>query len=82
MQGTTNQNHWAKGPDGEWGIPGIDDDGNQILDDAATSPPFEPGNGDDINLSELDIGIEWMDTGNTWPDAWPRPSPVSVFLVL
>lgn len=42
------------------------DDGNGILDDAAAMPPFEPGNGDDVNL-----GGPVRD----WPSSWPFPVP-------
>ena len=60
-------NHWKEGPDMEWGVAGFDDDGNGITDDAAPTPPFEPGNGDD---ETLDHAI-WF----WWPKAWPLPSP-------
>ena len=51
-------NHWAKGPDGEWGDAGVDDDGDGIIDNAVPIPfllpstPFELGYrlSDDINL--------------------------------
>jgi hypothetical protein len=61
-------NHWAKGPDGQWGRAGIDDDGNGVMDDAASAPPFEPGNilSDDILIEKL----LYFD----WPEAWTLPS--------
>jgi hypothetical protein len=62
-------NHWSKGPDGQWGRAGVDDDSNGIIDDAAVSPPFEPGNvlSDDIDLTHSFYP--------GWPAAWPVPSP-------
>jgi len=69
-QGT--HNHWTKGPDGQWGRAGVDDDGNGTVDDAKPLPPFEPGRGDDVNLSKT-VGVP---AGyNNWPDAWALPVP-------
>ncbi len=51
-------NHWSKGPDDQWGTSNIDDDGDGTIDNAIPEPihlpaiPFEPGQGDDINLSD------------------------------
>jgi len=62
-------NHWSKGPDGEWGFAGVDDDSNSIIDDAAVFPDttyiFEPGKGDDVSL-EHPMHFDW-------PLAWPVP---------
>lgn len=60
-------NNWNKGLDGEWGQQGIDDDLNGIVDDAAASPPFELGSGDDESLAHP----YW----NWWPKSWPLPVP-------
>ncbi len=60
-------NHWTKGPDGQWGVAGVDDDNNGTTDDAKTTPPFEPGNGDDVSLDHP-IYV-W------WPNSWPLPNP-------
>ena len=64
-QGT--HNHWTKGPDGQWGVAGIDDDGNGIKDDAGITPPFEPGLGDDVTLDNPNY--VW------WPNTWSLPNP-------
>ena len=61
-------NHWTKGPDGQWGVAGVDDDGNGIVDDAAAVPSFEPGNGDDVSLDNA--------TWPWWPNTWPLPGGV------
>jgi hypothetical protein len=61
-------NHWTKGPDGQWGVAGVDDDGNSTVDDAAVVPPFEPGNGDDISLDHA--------TWPWWPNTWTLPGGV------
>ena len=61
-------NHWTKGPDGQWGIAGVDDDGNSTVDDAAVVPPFEPGNGDDVSLDNA--------TWPWWPNTWALPGGV------
>jgi hypothetical protein len=66
-QGTLH-NHWAKGPDGQWGVAGVDDDGNSTVDDAAVAPHFEPGHGDDVSLGH----VRWL----SWPNAWPMPGGV------
>lgn len=60
-------NHWTKGADGKWGVATVDDDANGTVDDAKTSPPFEPGNGDDVSLEHP----AW----SMWPNAWPLPVP-------
>jgi len=60
-------NHWTKGPDGQWGVAGVDDDNNGTTDDAKTTPPFEPGNGDDVSLDHPIFA--W------WPNSWPLPNP-------
>ena len=59
-------NHWAQGADGQWGVANVDDDNNNVVDDAAPAPFFEPGNGDDVSLSRIDE----LD----WPAPWPLPS--------
>jgi hypothetical protein len=59
-------NHWTKGPDGEWGVADEDDDANGTIDDAGATPPFEPGGGDDVSLENA----SWSD----WPAAWPLPA--------
>jgi hypothetical protein len=64
-------NHWQKGPDGQWGVAVVDDDGNGIVDDAQAVPPFEPGYGDDISLDHS--SYIW------WPAAWPLPNPNNVW---
>lgn len=64
-QGT--HNHWTVGADAKWGVANVDDDGNGIVDDAAIVSPFEPGNGDDANLTHA--------TYSDWPAAWPLPAP-------
>gem|GEM_PF-2036711 len=61
-------NHWTKGPDGQWGVAAVDDDGNSTVDDAAVVPPFEPGNGDDISLDHA--------TWPWWPNTWALPGGV------
>ena len=61
-------NHWTKGPDGQWGIAGVDDDGSGTVDDAAIAPPFEPGYGDDISLDNT----TWV----WWPNSWVLPTGV------
>lgn len=61
-------NHWAKGDDVQWGIAGVDDDSNGVVDDAAKKPQFEPGHGDDVLLSNLAWG--------EWPLAWPSPGGI------
>lgn len=66
-----DHNHWSKGPDGAWGIKTVDDDANSTVDDAATVPPFEPGNGDDVNLDHP----MWPQ----WPNAWALPVPNNAF---
>ncbi|MBH55716.1 MAG: hypothetical protein CMJ82_00835 [Planctomycetaceae bacterium] len=43
---------WSKGPDGEWGEQGVDDDGNGITDDL-----LDAGRHDDTRSPLLDIGI-------------------------
>ena len=60
-------NHWSVGPDGKWGVAGVDDDGNRVVDDAKAIPPFEPGRGDDVSLQHATYG--------DWPAAWALPSP-------
>lgn len=55
-------NHWTKGPDGQWGQAGVDDDGDGIIDNAKTTPPFEPGNGDDVSLEHPNF--------SDWPNSW------------
>jgi hypothetical protein len=67
-QGT--HNHWDKGTDDEWGVAENDDDGNGTVDDAAPTPPFEPGHGDDNDLSR-----HYASGYNNWPDAWELPDP-------
>ena len=62
-------NHWSEGSDGEWGVSGVDDDNDSIIDNAKAMPRFEPGNGDDINLDHPSYP--------QWPNAWPLPSPNS-----
>lgn len=68
-------NHWSKGIDNEWGIAGIDDDHNQITDDAAPIPnpiwQFEPGYGRSPVEENLNHP-NWAD----WPNVWPLPSPL------
>ncbi|MGI6494736.1 MAG: hypothetical protein ACOX5G_01370 [Kiritimatiellia bacterium] len=64
----STHNHWTKGPDGQWGVAGVDDDGNGVVDDAAVAPPFEPGNGDDISLDRA--------TWPWWPNTWTLPGGV------
>ena len=64
-------NHWSKGPDGEWGVAGLDDDRNGIIDDADPNPTFEPGYGDDETLSRSKID----DRSRDWPIEKPMPSP-------
>jgi hypothetical protein len=63
----TPHNHWAMGADQKWGVAGSDDDGNGTTDDAKLGPPFEPGQGDDENLSHPNW---WY-----WPKSWPIPAP-------
>lgn len=60
-------NHWQKGSDNKWGVANLDDDGNSIVDDAKTNPPFEPGNGDDISLEHSSY--------SDWPNSWTLPIP-------
>lgn len=67
-QGT--HNHWTEGNDGEWGVAGNDDDNDGITDNAAPTPPFEPGCGDDVNLSRY-----YPSGYNNWPNSWPLPTP-------
>ena len=62
----TPHNHWSPGPDGKWGVAKVDDDGNGTVDDAAPTPPFEPGNGDDVSLDHP--------TYVWWPNVWTLPS--------
>ena len=64
-------NHWAKGPDKQWGVAGTDDDGNGIVDDAAIAPPFEPGNGDDGCLNRI-----YANGYNNWPSLWLLPGGI------
>ena len=61
-------NHWNKGPDGNWGVSGVDDDNNNVLDDARAIPPFEPGNGDDVSLDHSLYA--------QWPSCWILPNPL------
>ncbi len=64
-------NHWNEGPDGKWGVAGVDDDGSGTVDDATPLPPFEPGwpGSDDIMLN-----LDYTPSGyNNWPEAWPLP---------
>lgn len=68
----TTHNHWKKGPDGQWGVAGVDDDGNGVVDDATPSPPFEPGHGDDVSLNYINSG-PYRD----WPAAWAVPQGFS-----
>mgnify|MGYP004722198507 CR=1 FL=1 len=60
-------NHWSAGNDRGWGVAGIDDDGNGLVDDATVRPPFEPGLGDDVSLDHENY--VW------WPAEWPLPVP-------
>jgi hypothetical protein len=64
----SSHNHWTQGADGQWGIAGVDDDGNGAVDDAGMAPPFEPGNGDDISLDNS----AWV----WWPNSWPLPTEI------
>jgi hypothetical protein len=68
--GSNYHNHWSTGPDGKWGVAGVDDEGDGVFDNAKELPDFEPGNGDDINLTHA--------TFSDWPNAWPLPNPMSV----
>jgi hypothetical protein len=61
-------NHWTNGPDGQWGVAGIDDDGNGTVDDAAVAFPFELGQGDDVCLNRI-----YASGYNNWPNAWTLP---------
>jgi hypothetical protein len=60
-------NHWTKGPDAKWGVAGTDDDSDTVLDNAKSTPPFEPGRGDDENLNHA--------TYSEWPKSWALPNP-------
>lgn len=60
-------NHWSIGNDGCWGVAGVDDDENGMIDDASVRPPFEPGHGDDVSLDHANY--VW------WPAEWPLPVP-------
>jgi hypothetical protein len=67
-------NHWDKGPDGQWGDSGTDDDNNDTIDDAkptpnAKAPYFEPGNGDDGDIDNPAY--------RHWPNAWALPDPLN-----
>lgn len=69
-------NHWTKGADGAWGIANVDDDGNGIVDDAKSNTPFEPGRGDDINLTNplyYDWPNSWTLPGSPYLSASPYP---------
>ena len=60
-------NHWAKGPDNAWGVVGVDDDSDSIIDNSKIIPNFEAGQGDDVSLQDP----AWL----SWPSAWPYPTP-------
>ncbi len=64
-------NHWHKGLDRAWGVAGVDDDANRVVDDAAKVPPFEPGRGDDVCLDLTGVP--------QWPSIWPLPIPNNCF---
>lgn len=61
-------NHWKPGPDGAWGEKNQDDDANEVMDDAAPVPPFEPGHGDDEILHHSFF--------QDWPIDWDLPEQV------
>ena len=72
-------NHWSPGIDGGWGNTGCDDDGDGIYDNASPIPfnmqnplivvPFEPGCGDDVNLSD----VNWQNRPSAWGNWITQP---------
>ena len=66
----TPHNHWSKGPDGAWGVKGVDEDEDGQVDNANFAPfiKFEPGNGDDVSLQHV--------THDDWPKDWTLPNPL------
>ena len=62
-------NHWGKGNDGAWGVFGVDDDSNGMIDDAAVIPLFEPGSGDDSCKNR-----NYANGYNNWPNSWTLPA--------
>lgn len=59
-------NHWGRGPDGQPGAAGVDDDGDGATDNLLTTGPGELGNGDDVLL----------DRGHDWPQAFGLLPPL------
>ena len=64
-----SHNHWGKGNDGAWGVSGVDDDSNGMIDDAAVIPLFEPGHGDDSCKNR-----NYANGYNNWPNSWMLPA--------
>ena len=73
-------NHWTKGPDGQPGEPGVDDDGDGQVDNLLPAPPWELGQFNSATLSsnrDQYLGHPNMVMGRLgdWPAVLAYPNP-------